>query len=1100
MTHGSTTTDSVECSLPLAEVLEHEFREISGENPDAPLPWEFNATQILKPEELRTRLIDGRDPVARGLADGELQSLVQELVAKGAPKNEDDLAVLRAALATGFTQLLERADFYENDAVARFARLRFRSQTRERIAAGPVRERNRLILEDAFPEIQSRDDARLARIFAKVHQRKLAALCLSGGGIRSASFALGVVQGLARLGVLKRFHYLSTVSGGGYLGGWLSAWMQRAGRDRVIEELTERTGRPLAPEPAALSHIRTYSSYLSPRIGLMSADTWTLAAIYLRNLFLNWLVLIPLLAAALVLPQLLLAVTRLPYWGEAGELRLPHWEAAELFVFADAIFLVLLLLGVACAVMSVRYVHANRPLKIPDEPDAVDDPKRDHRAFIRECFFPMLGAVVGLTVIWAWVGSGKIPMLTLPCEPGFTLPCKPAAWQLRLAIGEWGATFHSAWAWAGVGAMVHFAGWMLAARRRSWREFLFILATGALGGLAAGVIAHDLVPSAARQSTERLEQYAWYFSLATPALLATFLVVGHVYVGVTSRTQADATFEWSARYSAWIQIAIFAWLAVCGVVILAPIGLAWTLQRAENSEQLIESAQLIASMLGVAAGVLILRQAYNAPFAAGAPGNGKAGLRARLVQALALPIFVIVLLAALSYLVGWLMVLSDGLSPFLSDGSCSSPDRASSTRYYHKALNAVVCGSVPSALVVLVTLAAAGLVLSLRIDTNRFSLHGMYRARLIRAFLGASRTAQRRDPNRFSGFDERDDIALADLWRRDRPAPFHVVNVALNLVSRDDLASQQRKAVSFTFSPLHSGASRLGYRPTRDYGGGVTLGTVVTISGAAASPEMGYHSSLLLSFLLTLFNVRLGCWLGNPGFAGRRNFRDAAPASSVVPIIDEALGRTDDRNPNVYLSDGGHFENLGLYEMVLRRCHWIVVSDAGCDPHGAFEDLGNAIRRIRVDFGIPIAFTKIPIYSRETGDARNRDAAYCAIGRIKYSEVDGDVEDGTLIYIKPAFYGTEPPDVFNYAQTTPTFPHETTANQFFTEAQFESYRRLGAYILEHIAGREATGTGPAAEDGPKDQRHLTMEAFATRVEAHLHAAGAGHAGRDVSSP
>jgi hypothetical protein len=90
--------------------------------------------------------------------------------------------------------------------------------------------------------------------------------------------------------------------------------------------------------------------------------------------------------------------------------------------------------------------------------------------------------------------------------------------------------------------------------------------------------------------------------------------------------------------------------------------------------------------------------------------------------------------------------------------------------------------------------------------------------------------------------------------------------------------------------------------------------------------------------------------------------------------------------------------------------------------------------------------------------------------------------------------------VFNYAQTSPTFPHETTANQFFTEAQFESYRRLGSHILEHIAGREATGTSAAAEEGPKDRQRLTLEAFAARVEAYLRAAGGRRSEGDVSSP
>src|SRR5207249_1842390 len=105
---------------------------------------------------------------------------------------------------------------------------------------------------------------------------------------------------------------------------------------------------------------------------------------------------------------------------------------------------------------------------------------------------------------------------------------------------------------------------------------------------------------------------------------------------------------------------------------------------------------------------------------------------------------------------------------------------------------------------------------------------------------------------------------------------------------------------------------------------------------------------------LTLLNVRLGAWLGNPGKAGQATFHLGYPNFSVGPIIAEAFGLTNDTSPYVYLSDGGHFENLGLYEMVLRRCHYIVVSDAGEDPECFFADLGESVRKIRIDLGIPI--------------------------------------------------------------------------------------------------------------------------------------------------
>jgi len=160
---------------------------------------------------------------------------------------------------------------------------------------------------------------------------------------------------------------------------------------------------------------------------------------------------------------------------------------------------------------------------------------------------------------------------------------------------------------------------------------------------------------------------------------------------------------------------------------------------------------------------------------------------------------------------------------------------------------------------------------------------------------------------------------------------------------------------------------------------------------------------------------------------------------------------SDAQHRYVYLSDGGHFENLGLYEMVRRRCHMIVLGDAGRDPKCAFEDLGNAVRKIRIDMGVPITFRdNIVIRARDAVDAATA-GRYCAVGEIDYKAIDGpDAENGVLLYVKPAFYGTEPADVYNYAKGCDDFPHESTADQFFSESQFESYRALGYYTLQQI--------------------------------------------------
>ncbi|PWT79684.1 MAG: hypothetical protein C5B58_13035 [Acidobacteria bacterium] len=355
------------------------------------------------------------------------------------------------------------------------------------------------------------------------------------------------------------------------------------------------------------------------------------------------------------------------------------------------------------------------------------------------------------------------------------------------------------------------------------------------------------------------------------------------------------------------------------------------------------------------------------------------------------------------------------------------------------------------------TLVVVGIGMGFFINANKFSLHATYRNRLIRAYLAASRPT--RNPSRFTGFDPADNFELREL-----PAarPLHVINSALNLVKGEQLAWQERKAESFTMSRLHCGCAdpRVGYRPSAEYGRGIgrriTLGTAMAISGAAANPNMGYHSSPIVSFLMTLFNVRLGWWLGNPGPPGAKTWRLSGPRYSVGPLFNEAVGNTTHSYKYVNLSDGGHFENLGLYEMVLRRCHWIVISDGGEDPECSFADLGEAVRKIRIDFGIPIEFAPMTIYPRSAIETLETPGHNCAIGRIRYSLVDGpDTPDGVIVYVKPACYGDEPRDIYEYFKRNPTFPHESTSDQFFSESQFESYRMLGAHTMERLCASGA---------------------------------------------
>jgi hypothetical protein len=279
--------------------------------------------------------------------------------------------------------------------------------------------------------------------------------------------------------------------------------------------------------------------------------------------------------------------------------------------------------------------------------------------------------------------------------------------------------------------------------------------------------------------------------------------------------------------------------------------------------------------------------------------------------------------------------------------------------------------------------------------------------------------------------------------------PFPLINCALNLGGSSDLAVKTRHSASFTLTPLSCGSDRkgVGYAPLyadagQSFAGGVKLGEAISISGAAASPNRGYHTSPLVAFLLTMFNVRLAWWFPNPAGKG---WTRKHPAFSLGYLFLELFGMADETSRFVNVSDGGHFENLGVYELVRRRAKVIIACDAECDAGLTFPSLGNVIRVCETDFGAKIELDVSSI--RPGADGLSR--AHCATGRIFYS----NGSQGYLIYLKSSITGDEDVGIEQYRANHPAFPHESTANQFFAEDQFEAYRRLGY----HVAGMAFRG-------------------------------------------
>lgn len=378
------------------------------------------------------------------------------------------------------------------------------------------------------------------------------------------------------------------------------------------------------------------------------------------------------------------------------------------------------------------------------------------------------------------------------------------------------------------------------------------------------------------------------------------------------------------------------------------------------------------------------------------------------------------------------------------------------------------------------------------LNVNANSLHQLYRDRLGAAFL------QRRCATRPDTLEPADTFDLSEIGLC---APYHLINAALNVPGSSFANRRGRNADFFLFSRNFVGSEATGYVPTwmaEKVNDGLNIGTAMAISGAAAAPNMGMASLRPLSATIALLNVRLGRWFRHP----RGTPRDVGKSAPVQwwrgkpgpwYLLREAFFKsgTNVGDPTteapvpkgfVFLTDGGHIENLAVYELLRRRCAVIVAIDGEADPEMTYGSLVQLERFARIDLGTRIVIDWDPVAVRSRAvseevkkDIRSRQPGpHVAVGLIDYPGVDGGParESGVLIYIKASLSGDENDYVMAYKAAHPSFPHETTMDQLFTEEQFEAYRALG----EHIARRFLAGDDPPSVT-PELDRDLAVAAI-----------------------
>jgi hypothetical protein len=883
-------------------------------------------------------------------------------------------------------------------------------------------------------------------------------LALSGGGIRSATFALGVLQGMADRNILPYIDVLSTVSGGGYIGSWLISWIKRRGSVGSVQKsmcgnatnfrcAKQPHGNPLSgknvdPESDHVRPIRLlrqYARYLAPEAGLFEADTWTILSTWLRNTLLNFLILIALFGAVLLIPRIaafLLAHSHRLVWP------LSNWWGflAAWLIGGSALW-------AACYLVNKHNLATFGPYHVSGEVRTRG--YGDAKVVTR--IFPLLvlGAFAQVALMWYADDLHLNPVtgaLAFGCVILVALPI----------VG-----LNSSWQSNTTRMIIPFGPIILAV--------ISSMVTGVF--LMYGL--YQLVPFI-RVNTER---GIWVAAgVGVPLMLLSMAVIVVMFIGVLGSELTDDQREWWSRVGAWIGLTVCGWLGLCAICFYAPL---WTVMLGEK---------IAAAGIGwTAITAWGAKLAYSPKSGRNGADSTQSWMNGALLN-IAPAVFVIGLLSAVSFALFWGVGEMMTHASFLDRSSmhqlCCSGAEFSIQRMVDNYWPLMFPGSLAPSILALV-LGGISFFLAWRVDINEFSMHNFYKNRLVRCYLGATRARAHRRPNAFTAFDPEDDIRLFRFRYTDKSqpgdmridcqpsyaGPYPIINTALNVTQGEDLGLQERKAESFVFTPLWSGfdfsrrqatvkktaLAEYGFRRTREFGqpanNGVFLGTAMAISGAAFNSNAGFHTSPSLAFLLTVFGVRLGWWAGNPR---QITWREPSPALGLTYLVKELTAHTDTSSDFVLLSDGGHFENMGLYELVRRRCRFIIVVDAEEDQQFKLEGIGGAVRKCRVDFGVVIDLNLEAL--QPLGDPAVSKLHY-TLGTVRYP---GEWECAQLLYIKSSVTGDEPVDVIEFRKEHEEFPHTSTTDQFFDESHFESYRALGQHVAQGIFTQDLAET-PVAD-------------------------------------
>jgi hypothetical protein len=882
-------------------------------------------------------------------------------------------------------------------------------------------------------------------------------LALSGGGIRSATVSLGVMQKLAQAGILKQVDYLSTVSGGGFIGSALTWWLRKREDGSKPYDTDKQFPYgiidPKDPEPPSenpnaplpLQYLRVQGKYLTPGNGI---TVWSGVAILLRAILLNLLVWIPVAALAALLLlwigtwPILNGLPFLVNMAAPGLLgRVSTLTGSEGVLDATATvppaFLLLLLIAGGFFVLFLFGTFNHSLLSWTNRTEASAPDTRSKRRLKYPWPFVLLIALVGLVILAAvalsLLEAGMFLFALGAAAQGIAYqPAKGVAADISWLVVAGLATILLNFVLRETGEAQTFSRKNLG---QLWRVVI---------GLAAIVLMNLIVifgigPGASGDWWKRVSaflQFAFGMGFLAYANYVVGLLIRHVLrsqaVGETTTPDAAAGgsfLEYHARR-------VFEWFfggALQWSVVLVVIGILPLINT------------YIDYKVGGASAAIGLAFTFAGQMRARSAGHGR---------------FTNLLLMVGAALFAYGIVLIG----------------------YRLALNFIDGTAVTRTLIAALFFAAV--ISGWFVNTNHIGLHRYYRDRLMEAFMPDDDTLGRETNGLARGANQ---FRVTEAWTDERERrPYHIVNTNLVLSNSKHRKFRLRGGDNFILSPLFIGSSATGWLRTKESeNADMTLASAMAISGAAANPRggaggRGVTRSPSVAIAMSLLNIRLGYWIRNPKY--------------TRPFVRRANAVPPQRRPNHFwpggayalskggyredcdwleLADGGHFENLAVYELVRRRCGLIIVCDGGQDNASSYSDMVTAVQRIGQDFGAAVRFDmKVhDAVSREWRSsspaqliARSGNTDYPKgaefadkgyfVATLDYGPRGGKgwPEKGTIVYLKSALIKELDVRAKGYRGAHPEFPNQTTGDQFFDEEQFEAYREVGFRICNQMIG------------------------------------------------